>query len=379
MKKLSIFCLWLLLPCWLSSQSLIANGDFEENNICTEYNSACAPEAWFRIPPTDLHISFFSRIKPPSGKFSEVLVLENIYHPVSLRVFLYTKLLCPLIEGQEYVLSFYAKPLHVETFQIGVLFNDRELISRTDNPIGVEPSLLVNENDFVEIDTVSNWRKYQLSYTATGNEQFVTFGNFSSKPTPNRQAKDRANVKGDIISLIDKVSLRPKITVGYPLCNDYEDNIVMLYDTDERHTYNKSIDKVNQKPPTPEEVVTEEPEVRKEITFEIPDIAFDFDKHNIRADYRPTLDSLVQTISKIEPQQISVIGHTDSRGSEDYNIILSEKRALSIKVFLLKKLPDYKNEIHAEGRGESQPKATNTTPLGRAKNRRVEIVVQVGK
>ena len=114
-------------------------------------------------------------------------------------------------------------------------------------------------------------------------------------------------------------------------------------------------------------------------SFEIPDIAFDFDEHTLRPDYIPVLDSLVQTIAEIKPFQIAIKGHTDSRGSEAYNIILSEKRATTIKVFILNQLKDFRHPIQIEGLGESQPKATNATALGRAKNRRVEIVLSLSE
>jgi len=74
-----------------------------------------------------------------------------------------------------------------------------------------------------------------------------------------------------------------------------------------------------------------------------------------------------------EVNRIVVVGHTDSNGSEAYNQGLSEERAESVRAALAAKLPD--EDIAAIGRGETRPIASNDDALGRARNRRVEIVV----
>ncbi|MGB0865360.1 MAG: OmpA family protein [Granulosicoccaceae bacterium] len=86
------------------------------------------------------------------------------------------------------------------------------------------------------------------------------------------------------------------------------------------------------------------------------------------------IDQLAQGISELsEVNRVVVVGHTDSRGAEAYNQALSEKRAQSVRDQLSAKLPNL--DIAAIGRGETRPVASNDTALGRAKNRRVEIVV----
>ena len=82
---------------------------------------------------------------------------------------------------------------------------------------------------------------------------------------------------------------------------------------------------------------------------------------------------LVQLDNFQEITDIEVVGHTDSRGAEDYNQTLSEERARSVQAFLQAAYPDV--DITARGAGESNPVATNSTPEGRQLNRRVEIRV----
>jgi outer membrane protein OmpA-like peptidoglycan-associated protein len=86
----------------------------------------------------------------------------------------------------------------------------------------------------------------------------------------------------------------------------------------------------------------------------------------------------VAKVLKADQRQILVIGHTDSTGSDDTNQRLSEKRAQSVREYLVAQgLPE--DRVRAEGMGEVQPVADNTSPEGRAINRRVEVILEKPK
>ena len=112
------------------------------------------------------------------------------------------------------------------------------------------------------------------------------------------------------------------------------------------------------------------------------DVLFDFDKADLKPEALESLKSLA-TIVKQKATKVEIFGHTDSKGSEVYNQKLSEKRALSVKVWLLTNTGFSKDLIHTKGLGETQPRAPNKkedgsdNPEGRAQNRRVEILVFV--
>jgi outer membrane protein OmpA-like peptidoglycan-associated protein len=72
--------------------------------------------------------------------------------------------------------------------------------------------------------------------------------------------------------------------------------------------------------------------------------------------------------------RIQIEGHTDSQGPDQYNQALSEKRAASIKRYLVENFPIRQENLTVKGYGESNPIAPNGTTSGRAKNRRVEVV-----
>ena len=109
-------------------------------------------------------------------------------------------------------------------------------------------------------------------------------------------------------------------------------------------------------------------------------VLFDFDKHNIRADAANVLDKLSTALSQInEIESIEIGGHTDAKGSDNYNQTLSERRANSVVMALRQR--GLGANMNAVGYGESRPVADNEisgqdNPAGRQLNLRVEIFVR---
>lgn len=125
-------------------------------------------------------------------------------------------------------------------------------------------------------------------------------------------------------------------------------------------------------PPSPPAAVPPPPPVQKKIVLR--GVNFDFNKANIRPDAAGILREAA-TILKDNPKvQVSVEGHTDAIGSEEYNLKLSLRRATAVKQFLVKEgVPDAR--LSVRGFGKTQPVASNDTDDGRAQNRRVELKV----
>ena len=101
-------------------------------------------------------------------------------------------------------------------------------------------------------------------------------------------------------------------------------------------------------------------------------ITFATDDANVQPQFRPTLDQVASTLSQYPKTYIDVYGHTDSDGSDAYNQGLSERRAQSVAGYLSSHGVQ-SARIATRGFGETQPVADNTTPDGKAANRRVEI------
>nr|WP_099866651.1 OmpA family protein [Pararhizobium haloflavum] len=101
-------------------------------------------------------------------------------------------------------------------------------------------------------------------------------------------------------------------------------------------------------------------------------VTFDTDQADVRANFYPTLNSVVLVLREFDQTLVDVYGHTDSDGSDSYNLDLSQRRARSVLSYLTGQGLDPRR-FYAQGYGESQPIADNATEQGRAANRRVEI------
>jgi outer membrane protein OmpA-like peptidoglycan-associated protein len=103
-------------------------------------------------------------------------------------------------------------------------------------------------------------------------------------------------------------------------------------------------------------------------------VLFGFDKSNLTADAKTNLDKLVKVLNTYPDTDIEVQGHTDSKGSESYNMNLSIERASEVSNYL-RVNGIVTSRISIKGFGETVPKYTNDTDSGRSQNRRVEFLI----
>ena len=103
-------------------------------------------------------------------------------------------------------------------------------------------------------------------------------------------------------------------------------------------------------------------------------ILFDVDKADLKTQSQTELAKLSVILNKYEDTNILLAGHTDSTGSEDYNLGLSRRRAHSVADYLTTQNVD-SARFAVEGYGKSDPVASNETAEGRAENRRVEVAI----
>src|SRR5690554_2804489 len=103
-------------------------------------------------------------------------------------------------------------------------------------------------------------------------------------------------------------------------------------------------------------------------------ITFDTDQSSIRSGFTGTLESVALVLKEFDKTIIQIEGHTDSTGSDSYNQLLSERRASSVRDFLLNQGIEPRR-TRATGYGERYPVASNDTSAGREQNRRVELTL----
>ncbi|OGU21988.1 MAG: hypothetical protein A2580_12650 [Hydrogenophilales bacterium RIFOXYD1_FULL_62_11] len=112
-----------------------------------------------------------------------------------------------------------------------------------------------------------------------------------------------------------------------------------------------------------------------QLKLDIPsDVSFDTNRYEIKSNLRPILDRFATTLNQNPVTTVSIIGHTDSTGSDAINNPLSVNRAASTRDYLVAR-GVASNRIAIDGRGSREPIADNNTAGGRAMNRRVEIFV----
>lgn len=116
--------------------------------------------------------------------------------------------------------------------------------------------------------------------------------------------------------------------------------------------------------------VAPEPAAPQKLVLE--GVNFDFDKATLRQEDIGSLDDDVEALKAWGNVNIEVAGHTDSMGSDAYNMKLSQRRAEAVRNFLISR-GVAADRLTAKGYGESQPVADNATEEGRFKNRRVEL------
>lgn len=119
-----------------------------------------------------------------------------------------------------------------------------------------------------------------------------------------------------------------------------------------------------------------------EIRIEMPaDVLFDFDKADLRSEAVPVLAQAADSIRRYGRGEVTIEGHTDAKGSDDYNQRLSERRAEAVKRWLQEQGGLKGLSLQTRGWGAKKPIAPNTKPdgsddpQGRQKNRRVEIII----
>ena len=111
-------------------------------------------------------------------------------------------------------------------------------------------------------------------------------------------------------------------------------------------------------------------------SIDIYGILFDFDKDSLKPESKETLDQIAELMKGDDKLNLEIVGHTDNKGTADYNLDLSKRRAANVVAALV---TDYKidaDRLSASGAGATKPVDTNDTDDGRAKNRRVELIAK---
>ena len=119
-----------------------------------------------------------------------------------------------------------------------------------------------------------------------------------------------------------------------------------------------------------------ERQLGEERRVDIYGIYFDYNSDHIRRESEPILEQIAEMLGRNADWTVSIHGHTDNVGGDEYNMDLSRRRSEAVRQALVDRYGLEAGRLTTAGHGASAPKDTNDTPEGRARNRRVELIRQ---
>ncbi|HYH15611.1 MAG TPA: OmpA family protein [Flavisolibacter sp.] len=355
----------LLVALRAPAQNLLVNGDFEEENICAEYNVNCSPEAWVYTVPSFVYYFKDSSLSH-NGKHFVALIAGHTTKPY-YRTFVRSRLLCQLQKGKIYRFQCYTKSDHQILDSFGVYFSSYDFLFEKQPYEKIRPSIYF-ANGIKNTTGDTGWQKVVIDYKARGDEVFIALGNFSKADITGPTGIPMEN---SFFVLFDEVSLIPTDPKEI-LCRDWLKAKEAIYAQDERHEYQAQnmLKYKTASPPTvpaPSSTI-----VLKVDTFLIPEIFFATNSFTVTKQALSLLDSFSKEVNTSTTDSIIVNGHTDSRGTDATNKELSWRRANTVAAYLQNRL---QVPIVSRGFGSGRPVADNRTTEGRQRNRRVEILL----
>ena len=350
-----LFSFFLLFSISAKGQNLLANPSFERINYC-EVNVSCSPAAWYSVSK----IPFGYEHDLSKSIDSKCSIGFLIASGEGIRSYWQTPILCKLEKGREYAVGFDINPLNGEFNPafIGITFLDKLLRSKNDTLIQME------KNQYLQTEKIASlkngWIRTGITFTASGEESILLLGNFNILSNEKLLKTVPAHQKF-IGYYIDNVSLLPT-DKSIKICAESIRRKDSLFSANSRHLKNDQ---------APKTFFSTKPDLiasdHGKDTIILGNINFDFDKDEL---LNPSiLNNYFTSINQNEIVSIHIIGYTDSTGSNAYNLKLSERRAVSVKKYLIEDLQLPAHLISTIGKGIVR----NQKQL--ELNRRVEIII----
>lgn len=351
-------------------QNLLANGGFEQENICTEFRQNCAPEAWIA---TSLRANYYfdEPSKAQEGTHFVGLVAGNLNN-ADARNFVRSRLICSLRKGHRYKLQLYVRSLNPVLDSIGVYFSKTDFLYAQSSFKALRPQLWAVDGADAPLHTVS-WQQLTWEYEANGEEIFILIGSFHKNVPGNISS---AEYKNDYYFFLDNVSLIP-MDPSEKICPGADSIRQVIFSDDMRHQLLEKkvyVEKRKQQLSPPMQLTLLQPKLMVD-TLIVPDVFFATGSSRISTEGLQVLDSFANRLRKLMPDSVLVEGHTDSIGKLAYNEKLSEERAFAVMHYLQAKSSLVYMKWSARGWSFLKPVAFNATSAGRQRNRRVEIYV----
>ena len=391
-QLLFVCCLMHITVGFSQHRNLAKNGSFEDYFFLPETftqvkqkNSEFIPQWLFLSTPdyfnkknkhriVGLPKNFAGSIAPIDGMACAGIILRS--DPVNYILspkyteHIQNELIDTMDKDQLYCVKMYvsfAKNSGFACDGLGVYFsNNRILFKQKDDILLYNPQIEGYPGNVMMAK--NEWVLFSGLYKAKGGEKFVTIGAFNPIEKLNMvRIRTRLRTRMHFFSyyFIDNLFISPVRDTSECQCTAWSKTLDSGF-VNKTYLPQDSVDFVA-KSSYFGTVVYDKP-------FRLNNVYFDFDKTDLLPESFKELDSLYELLSQFKKVKVTIMGHTDSMGTEAYNKALSENRALSVQSYLIAKGFDPKY-IKAFGYGFSKPVESNSTPEGRKMNRRVEFLL----
>lgn len=369
------------------SQNLLNNGDFEIYNECpTKYLSRKKFLPFWFSPTLDGTPDYFNKCTRANANIPRNFAgVQNTISGVGYvgiivvsfpsgyrREYIATEFTSKLEKDKRYCIKMYISLADYSKYaisQISVYFSKKKPDMLTKKILPYHPQVSFQKEYF---DNMEDWIFLCDTYIAEGGEKYLVIGNFEDKYPlwPGAQK----HVMYDYLKSKKMGMSGYKKSLIAETAYYYIDNVSLVEIEDQNECIchlNKSLDVDSI---IPSNAVSAYENIKPGEIVVLQNVYFEFDKSELLTESYPELNKLVNYLHKNPEIHIEISGHTDNIGTVEYNQQLSEARAKAVVDYLTGKGIE-SNRLSYKGYGSSQPIADNSTEEGRAKNRRVELVV----
>lgn len=328
LRILKLLSLLLISAHVIHAQNLVANGGFEDENICAEYKQNCAPEAWINSSLKSYNYFDIGGSAFEGRHFIGVITGNSRIK--SVRTFMRTRLLCRLRKDHRYKLQFYVRSRHEVTDSLGVYFSATDFLFEKRHYSQLVPAVYVRDSSKQIMRDDTAWKKISLLYTATGEENFLTIGCFKKQEYLYDAPPE---IQGNYYLYIDDMQFLP-VDTRETLCTKSDSIKAAIYNDNIRHGVLESriryyTRNVPEEPPLPSTLL------QKIDTLIIPDVLFATASAKLNTNTLSVLDSFCLQLALRNIDSLLVEGHTDSIGTLVYNNKLSADRAGAVSAYII--------------------------------------------
>jgi outer membrane protein OmpA-like peptidoglycan-associated protein len=374
------FFLLLIQNYTISAQTnLLLNGGFEDINICKEYSAKCGVEAWFYLKEVKVQM-LNNETKNDIAGSNSLGIIYNWFSYTGFTPVIGTILPCNLRKDNRYtfkgIITARLNPKLI--LKPGICIGEKFYVPNRDFSKNMKPDSMVLTKPLAN----TGFFEFEYSFVADGKEKYLSFGTYIEEDTVS--VKKRLTGTQTISLILDNFQLIPE-DKRETNCPGFSINKEQIYNYNFRHremdyalfgrgelnisfpgSDSNNITQLKDPPPV----------MQGSDTLKLGDVLFDFNKAILKIQAIKILSGYFlnsKTGSIID--SVYIEGHTDSIGSNNRNLLLSQQRCEAVKEWLVTNNSITPGTLYIHPFGKSRPIATNKTAAGRMLNRRVEIII----